>query len=156
MYQKLDEKSAEYSRLGKQRSNLMLVTLVIGVLGLIFALAGFASWGFAIVGIIFLGGAAMFAFLTFNDNALKLKINGSEISALTANARSRLSMLSKEIYDELSAMHANRINPHDSTLVKEVKETIVKEVVMIPCSYCRGLMPQTSVFCPECGGRRKG
>lgn len=36
-----------------------------------------------------------------------------------------------------------------------VKETIVKEVVMIPCSYCRSLMSQTSVFCPNCGARRK-
>jgi hypothetical protein len=36
-----------------------------------------------------------------------------------------------------------------------VKE-VVKEVVLIPCAYCKGLMPQTSVFCPNCGARRKG
>jgi hypothetical protein len=36
------------------------------------------------------------------------------------------------------------------------KETITKEVVMIPCKYCSGLMPQTSVFCPNCGAQRKG
>lgn len=35
------------------------------------------------------------------------------------------------------------------------KETIVKEIVMIPCSYCGGLMPQTSLFCPNCGARRR-
>jgi hypothetical protein len=35
------------------------------------------------------------------------------------------------------------------------KETITKEVVMIPCVYCSGLMPQTSVFCPTCGAQRK-
>jgi hypothetical protein len=35
-----------------------------------------------------------------------------------------------------------------------IKE-IVKEVVLIPCSYCSGLMPQTSIFCPNCGARRK-
>jgi hypothetical protein len=36
------------------------------------------------------------------------------------------------------------------------KEVITKEVVMIPCEYCRSLMPQTSTFCPSCGARRKG
>jgi hypothetical protein len=35
-----------------------------------------------------------------------------------------------------------------------IKE-VVKEVVLIPCSYCSGLMPQTSIFCPNCGARRK-
>jgi len=39
-----------------------------------------------------------------------------------------------------------------SVLTKEV----VREVVMIPCAYCGGLMPQTSTFCPNCGARRKG
>jgi hypothetical protein len=34
------------------------------------------------------------------------------------------------------------------------KETI-REVVLIPCAYCSGLMPQTSVFCPNCGARRR-
>jgi len=36
-------------------------------------------------------------------------------------------------------------------LLKEV----IREVVLIPCAYCGGLMPQTSVFCPNCGARRK-
>jgi hypothetical protein len=36
-------------------------------------------------------------------------------------------------------------------LVKEV----VKEIVLIPCGYCGSLMPQTAVFCPNCGARRK-
>ena len=35
----------------------------------------------------------------------------------------------------------------------EVKE-IRKEVVMIPCRYCGGLMPDTSLFCPNCGATR--
>jgi hypothetical protein len=39
------------------------------------------------------------------------------------------------------------------TIIKE-KETIIKEVVMIPCQYCGGLMPQASVFCPNCGAKR--
>jgi len=36
------------------------------------------------------------------------------------------------------------------------KEVITKEIVMIPCDYCKTLMPQTSTFCPNCGSRRKG
>lgn len=35
------------------------------------------------------------------------------------------------------------------------KEVITKEVVMLPCDYCSGLMPQTSTFCPNCGAQRK-
>jgi hypothetical protein len=35
------------------------------------------------------------------------------------------------------------------------QKEIVREVVLIPCSYCGGLMPQTSLFCPNCGARRK-
>ena len=38
---------------------------------------------------------------------------------------------------------------------REVKETIIKEVVKIPCRYCGGLMPQTDNFCANCGGRRQ-
>ena len=33
---------------------------------------------------------------------------------------------------------------------------IIREVVLIPCAYCGGLMPQTSTFCPNCGARRRG
>jgi len=36
-----------------------------------------------------------------------------------------------------------------------VMKEITKEIVLIPCSYCSGLMPQTSIFCPNCGARRK-
>jgi hypothetical protein len=39
--------------------------------------------------------------------------------------------------------------------VTKEKETIIKEVVIIPCTYCGGLMPQTSTFCPHCGAKRK-
>lgn len=35
------------------------------------------------------------------------------------------------------------------------KEVITREVVMLPCGYCGGLMIQTSVFCPNCGAKRK-
>jgi len=32
---------------------------------------------------------------------------------------------------------------------------VIREVVLIPCAYCSELMPQTSIFCPNCGARRK-
>lgn len=35
------------------------------------------------------------------------------------------------------------------------KEVITKEIVMIKCDYCRSLMPQTALFCPNCGARRR-
>ena len=35
------------------------------------------------------------------------------------------------------------------------KEVTTKEVVMLPCQYCDGLMPQTSLFCPNCGAQKK-
>jgi rubrerythrin len=35
------------------------------------------------------------------------------------------------------------------------KEVITREVVMLPCGYCGGLMIQTSTFCPNCGAKRK-
>jgi len=41
------------------------------------------------------------------------------------------------------------------SVVTKEKETILREVVMIPCKYCGGLMPQTSVYCPNCGAKRK-
>ena len=31
---------------------------------------------------------------------------------------------------------------------------IVREVVMIPCKYCQGLMDQTLTVCPNCGAKR--
>jgi hypothetical protein len=36
----------------------------------------------------------------------------------------------------------------------EVVKEIRKEVVMMPCRHCGGLMPDTSVFCPNCGAKR--
>lgn len=46
---------------------------------------------------------------------------------------------------------------HEPTLSKEtiVKETIVKEVVMIPCPHCQALMPNTSLYCPNCGAPKR-
>lgn len=36
------------------------------------------------------------------------------------------------------------------------KEIVTRQVVMVPCSHCQSLMPQTSTFCPNCAAPRKG
>ncbi len=43
------------------------------------------------------------------------------------------------------------VNPAAPAVVKEVE----REIVLIPCSYCGSLMPQTAIFCPNCGARKK-
>lgn len=45
-----------------------------------------------------------------------------------------------------------QVSQPSPTIIKEVQ----REVVLIPCAYCSGLMPQTAIFCPNCGARRKG
>jgi hypothetical protein len=47
-------------------------------------------------------------------------------------------------------------NPQLSQNSPAIMKEVTREVVLIPCSYCAGLMPQTSLFCPNCGARRKG
>jgi hypothetical protein len=34
------------------------------------------------------------------------------------------------------------------------KECVSKGIIMIPCQYCGGLVPQTSALCPNCGAKR--
>jgi hypothetical protein len=34
------------------------------------------------------------------------------------------------------------------------KERLSKGIIMIPCQYCGGLVPQTSAFCSNCGAKR--
>jgi hypothetical protein len=45
--------------------------------------------------------------------------------------------------------------PLEEAKIKTPQEVIVKEVVMVPCTYCQGLMPSTASFCTSCGGPRK-
>ncbi len=42
--------------------------------------------------------------------------------------------------------------PTASPVIRE--REIVREVVMIPCKYCGGLMQQTETSCPRCGAKR--
>jgi len=51
---------------------------------------------------------------------------------------------------------AGVITVETETTTPEGQKKIIKEVVMLPCDYCKALIPQASTFCPECGARRKG
>jgi hypothetical protein len=42
--------------------------------------------------------------------------------------------------------------PSASPVIRE--REVIREVVMIPCKYCQGLMPQTATACPHCGAQR--
>ena len=45
--------------------------------------------------------------------------------------------------------------PIERAKINAPREVIIKEVVMVPCIYCQGLMPNTASFCPSCGAPRK-
>ena len=34
------------------------------------------------------------------------------------------------------------------------KERVRKEILMVPCQYCGGVIPQASTFCPNCKAKR--
>ena len=45
--------------------------------------------------------------------------------------------------------------PLEQRKIETPREVIVKEVVMVPCQYCHGLMPTTATQCPNCQAPRK-
>jgi hypothetical protein len=45
--------------------------------------------------------------------------------------------------------------PLEQAKITTPRQVIVKEVVMVPCTYCGGLIPCTASFCPCCGAPRK-
>jgi hypothetical protein len=79
----------------------------------------------------------------------------TELVGLKSTLDAKLTALAPEIFTELSSIHEIRVASSTSgSTVQLVRETI-KEVVMIPCAYCRSLMPQASPRCPHCGATRK-
>jgi len=77
------------------------------------------------------------------DNNVKWLVQ----TILTVRGRPRLDTQTCEI----TVTKRQTVNPNGPATSKE----IIKEVVLIPCAYCGGLMPQTSLFCPNCGARRR-
>jgi len=45
--------------------------------------------------------------------------------------------------------------PLEQARIATPREVIIKEVVMVPCLYCGGLMPTTATQCPNCLAPRK-
>ncbi len=45
--------------------------------------------------------------------------------------------------------------PLEEKKIEAPKEVIVKEIVMVQCQYCGGLMPTTAIQCPNCKSPRK-
>jgi hypothetical protein len=58
----------------------------------------------------------------------------------------------KMLYSELQKLITPQ--PTVEQPAQQIKETIIKEMVLIPCPYCGQMMPATSLFCPNCGARR--
>ena len=58
----------------------------------------------------------------------------------------------RRIEDERT--YAHELELKRATAQKEVVKEVRQEIVMIPCRYCGGLIPDTSVFCSNCGARR--
>jgi hypothetical protein len=94
------------------------------------------------------------------DAQIKLKVGemvnlNAEMVNLNASLGSSLAKVSEDVITELSEAHEVRTRGITSgPTIQLVKET-VREVVMIPCTYCGALMPQTSRQCPDCGASRK-
>ncbi len=76
------------------------------------------------------------------DHYVKWLLNAT----LEANGRQNIQTATYEIQ-----VRRPQISQSSPSIVKEVE----REIVLIPCSYCSALMPQTAVFCPNCGARRK-
>ena len=52
--------------------------------------------------------------------------------------------------------HSQEVELRRASAQREVVRKVQKqEVVMIPCGYCSSLMPENSIFCPNCGAKRK-
>jgi len=59
-----------------------------------------------------------------------------------------------EIQVVQSTITAATGSPYVSVQAAPVVKEVIREVVMIPCKYCGGLMPQTQTVCPSCGAKR--
>jgi len=79
----------------------------------------------------------------------------AELATLKSTLDLRLTALTPEIFTELSSAHQVRIASSSSGATVQVVRETIKEVVMVPCAYCRSLIPQASPRCPHCGATRK-
>lgn len=62
--------------------------------------------------------------------------------------------------EEARRIEEERRYAHDlelkrATAQKEIVKETRQEIVMVPCDYCGGRMPDTALFCPNCGARKR-
>ncbi len=154
-----DWKTNEVGTLDKEKMNSLTAVLVIGVLGVILFLVGLSSlaylWFSSVLGIGLLT-ACYLLYQQVREKDVLVRIKNAEIRELRSSYYAKVDGLSQDVFNELSALHDAKGRPVTGSQSQLIKETILREVVMIPCLYCRGLMPQTSVYCPNCGAQRKG
>ncbi len=154
---------ADYSQyhayiLHEREQNITGVTIFLLVpLGLVFTIVGLAFFSYESyaleVGVPLLVGVFL-AFVYLKTVNQQIQERQHEAARITSEVSSKTATLSKEIFNELSAKDKAKTTP--PTLSGTVyKETIVKEVVMIPCTHCKGLMPNTSLYCPNCGAPKR-
>lgn len=87
-------------------------------------------------------GGTLFKYVTLSDGEDTYQFNLSKVG-------------SKE-FEYFKDMVLRQKEQVSTTVVPQAsKQVITREVVLIPCNYCKGLMPQTSIFCPNCGAPRK-
>lgn len=91
-----------------------------------------------------------------NIDAEMMKFS-AEAMSIESSLNSSLNTVAQEIGAELSAVHEQKsrtVGVATGPSVQFVKET-VREVVMVPCAFCGGLMLQTSLRCSNCGAQKK-
>ena len=86
-------------------------------------------------------GGSLFKYVTISDGERTYQFNVSKVGSKEF-----------EYFKDMILRQKEKLITSSTSQV--TKEVITREVVLIPCSYCKGLMPQTSLFCPNCGAQR--
>ena len=86
--------------------------------------------------------------------SLEVKTKKYQPESISAKMKERESF--KKQIPEVSSTSSipSSASSQPATIIKE-REIITREVVLIPCAYCGGLIPQASTICPHCGAKRK-
>lgn len=90
-------------------------------------------------------GGAIRKWISITDRA------GESIFHLNKVGKKEIEPFRDMIMRQVEKLREAEVAPAAPTVQKEV---VTREVVMVPCKYCGGLMPQTSTFCPNCGAKR--
>jgi len=149
----VSQKQAEIARLKAQKtSNLTwtIILLIAGALLLIVILGAF----------LFLGALLLYRRRNKIETQIQQRVAemvnlNAEMANLNSTLGVGLAKVSQEITGELSVAHEMRTRGSVSGATLQLVKETIREVVMIPCAYCRNLMPQTSRLCPNCGAARK-